>query len=151
MVDAPAFAIGWQEPIYLPAPAAGAQWSYTVDGRYFERVISIFALFQTSAVVANRFPLVRIMDANGSIIAEVPLGATIVAGTLLTGCLMLAAPSFATGAGGAVNGFFPDILLPPGWSISTSVTNMDVGDQWSNIRLLMQRFPNDAASITAGG
>ena len=150
MADPPGFAVGWQQALHLPAPAAGAQWSHTVDGRYLERLVSVFTSFQASAVVASRYPVLALVDGDGRTVTEVPVGAAIAAGSLLVASLTAGAPVAATGAGGAVGGYLPDLLLPGDWQWQSRVTNMDPGDQWSAPVLLVQRFPNDAAAIVAG-
>ena len=149
MIDAPGFAVGWQTQVLIKAPAAGANWSYKVDGRYFERVLAVTFVLNTSAVVANRFPAVNVADNNGAIITSVPAGGTVVASTSLSVFLQLHAPAYAFGSSGGTFGFFPDLLLPPDWTISSLISGMDVGDTLTGIVLLVQRFPNDATSISA--
>lgn len=150
MTGALAHQVGWQEPVYLPQPAAGAQWSFKVDGRYFTRVLAIRYLFATSAVVANRFPEVQLVDSNGASITSVPGGSTVAASNFLTAYLTLEAPGFAGGSSGDTFGFLPDLLIPPDWIWKSSVFGMDAGDQFSQIILLVQRFPNDTASQPSG-
>ena len=53
------------------------------------------------------------------------------------------------GAAFGVPGYLPDLMIPAGWSWSTATSAMDAGDQFDQIILLVQRFPNDAASISA--
>lgn len=150
MVDPPGFAIGWQTPVYLPDPAAGAQWSYTVDGRYYERIVAVSVKLVTSAVAANRFPLLTFADANGTAVTAVPLGSAVAASSTINSYLTAGAPGFDLGPAGGQFGYIPDLLLPPGWSLRSSVAGMDAADQFSGVVLLVQRFPNDATSITAG-
>jgi hypothetical protein len=151
MVDAPGFAVGWQQPLYLPNPAAGAQWSRATDGRYFERLLSVRFVFTASAVVATRFIELQLRDSNGAVVAEVPAGNGIVAGTAVQATLMARAPAFAAGSQFQVPGFLPDLMTPPGWTWGTSTTAMDAGDQFSSVVMLLQQFPNDAAEISATG
>ena len=150
MADPPGFAIGWQEPVFLPVPVVGAQWSYTVDGRYYERVLALRFMITTSAVVASRNPVVVLADVAGRTTAVVPAGQNVPASTLLTIDLAVGSPGLAGGAAGRTFGFLPDLLIPPGWSWSSAVGNGDPGDQLSGVSLLVQRFPNDAAAIVAG-
>lgn len=151
MMGALGFHVGWQEPVYIPAPAAGANWSFTGDGRYFTRVLAITNRFATSAVVANRFPSMQLTDTNGVVISSVSAGGSIPASTSVTPYLMVGGPAYANGNVGATFGFLPDLLIPPGWVWQSSAANLDVGDQFSNVVLLVQRFPNDAAVISAVG
>lgn len=150
MVNPPGFAIGWQQPVYLPDPAVGANWAYTVDGRYFERLLAVRYRFMASAVVATRFPEVVLQDTNGVTITAVQGGWTVPAGNTVRPNLIIGAPVAANATGGETFGYLPDILVPPGWSWVSSVSAMDPGDSFSQVVLLVQRFPNDAAAITAG-
>ena len=150
MTGAPSFAVGWQERVLLPDPAVGAQWSYTVDGRYFERLVAVRFRFMTSAVVATRFPEVTLQDNNGTIVTAVQAGWTVAAGATVHPNLLTGAPVAAIANNGETFGYLPDLLVPPGWSWVSSVGAMDAGDAFSQVVLLVQRFPNDAAAITAG-
>ena len=149
MTGAPSFAVGWQQLVPLPDPAVGAQWSYTVDGRYFERLVAVRYRFMTSAVVASRFPELTLQDNNGTIVTAVQGGWTVAAGATVHPNLVIGAPVAATATNGETFGYLPDLLVPPGWSWVSSVGAMDPGDAFSQIALLVQRYPNDAASITA--
>ena len=149
MVNPPGFAVGWQTPVYLPDPAAGAIWSYTVDGRYYERLVAVRYRFATSAVVATRFPVVALQDTNGTVITSAQGGWGVPAGSAVTASLAVGVPVAATATNGSTFGYLPDVLAPPGWSWVANVGAMDAGDAFSQVVLLVQRFPNDAASITA--
>lgn len=150
MVDAPGFAVGWQQPLYLPNPAAGAGWTHKVDGRYYERVLAVTFTLVTSVVVANRFPAVTLTDNLGRTITSVPAGNSVPASTTLNVFLARNAPAYDFGTGGGSFGFMPDLMVPPDWSWSCNVAGIDVADQLSGIVLLVQQYPNDAAAITAG-
>ncbi|MGH9622517.1 MAG: hypothetical protein ACRD45_22770 [Bryobacteraceae bacterium] len=150
MAAPPGFAVGWQEPVYIPDPAAGANWKYTVDGRYSERLVSVRFTFTASAVVADRFPLVHLADANGRVVGGYFAGSNIAASVVQTVTLSPGNQVVSNYGPTEVFGFLPDLLVPPGWAWSSSVPGVDVGDQISAITLIVQRFPNDATSITAG-
>lgn len=148
MAGALGYQVGWQQPVYVPNPAAGAQWSFTVDGRYYTRVLAVRFTFTTDAVVGNRSPQLVLTDTNGFVITKVPAGSGIAASSSVSANLSLIAPQPALGGGGDLFGYLPDLLLPPGWTWGTSVGTIDPGDQFSGIVLLVQQFPNDAASFT---
>lgn len=149
MVGAPGFAVGWQEPVYPANPGAGLQWAHKGDGRYYTRLLAATFTLVTSAVVANRFPAVTLTDSNGKVVTSVPAGGTVVASSTLNVFLATGAPAYAFGASGGTFGFLPDILIPPDWVWSSAVAGIDPGDQLSAVVLLVQRFPNDAATISA--
>lgn len=150
MIDAPSYAIGWQEPIYIAQPVAGATWSHTVDGRYYERLVTARWNYLASAAVANRYVVLTLTDANGTIVIRVPTVAVIVAGNNLAINLWPQNTSQAADNQGEQFNTIPDLLIPPGWTWTATTINEDVADQVSNVVLLVQRFPNDAVAITAG-
>lgn len=151
LYDPPSYAVGWQEPVYLPNPAAGSSWSRQGDGRYFERLLAVTFTLTTSAVVANRFVTVALTDTNGKLITEVPGSGAVVASSTVTICLATGGPQYASGVSGSSFGFLPDILTPPGWTWLASITGIDAGDTVTGIVLLKQKYPNDTASIPAVG
>lgn len=150
LLGAPSYAVGWQEPLYLSNPAAGSEWTYTVSGRFYERLLSVRYTLVTSAVVANRFPRLALADANGTHVLSVPVAGTVVAGTTLFIHGMLGAPAFGSGTTGNSQGFIPDMLIPPGWTWHVNTSGLDAGDTETGIVLIVQRFPSDTASIEAG-
>ena len=150
MTGAPSYAVGWQEPVYLPNPPAGQGWSYPVDGRYFERLLSARWIFTTDAVVANRSVRLSLMDANGTIAAEVPATGVVTAGTVLACEMTTGGPGYAVTTAGVAAGFIPDLLVPPGWTWMARGITLDPGDTLTSVTLLVQRFPNDAAATVAG-
>lgn len=144
------YQVGWQERITVPPPGAGNQWVHVVDGRYYERLISATFTFTASAVVATRFVRTRLIDTNGLVITQAETGDNVVATNSVTPYLNLNTPTPAQGSNGDTYGYIPDILAPPGWTWQSIVFGMDIGDAFTNITLLVQRFPNDAAMIPAG-
>lgn len=149
MVNAPGFAVGWQERVILPAPAPGALWSYVADGRYYERVIAAQYTLTTSAAVGNRFPALALQDINGVQVTIVPGGANVAPSAAVSAALTIGAPGFSQGTAGNSYGYLPDILIPPGWRWQAIVGGLDVADQFTNIVLLVQRFPNDTVAVSA--
>lgn len=150
LLGAPSYAVGWQEPVSLAKPAAGAGFTYKANYGNFERVVAVSFQLVTSVVVANRFAQLLLNDQNGVTVTSVPCAGTIVASSTVNVNLVIRAPSYANGASGGVFGFIPDLLIPPGWSWVMALFGADAGDQVSSVVVLTQRFPNDTASITVG-
>lgn len=144
------FQVGWQQPVYLQSPAAGQFWSRKVDGRYSERLLLATFTLVTSAVVANRFIALQLLDQNNVLITSVPVAGAVVASTVVTPCLQVGGPAYGSGGSGPVNGFLPDLITPGDWTWKTSGFNLDAGDQFSGIVLVVQQFPNDSTYIPAG-
>lgn len=148
MAAPPGFAVGWFERVIVPSPAAGANFTYTIDGRYKERLLSARFTLVTSAVVANRFPVLHLLDVNSRVVASAWAGGTIPASTMQTQNLAREFTLQSNYGGSEVFGPLPDWLMPEGYSWQSSVQNIDAGDQINAITLLVERFPNDAAIIT---
>lgn len=151
MTDPPGFGIGWFERLLIPDPAVGLSWSHTVDGRYYERLIGVRWHFVASAVVANRYPMLTLRDADGAILLRSPVMQVIVAGNNST--MNSRFDGYSDFAQNQAEQFsdLPDLLIPSGWSWAGDVVGQDAGDQVSGVVLLVQRFPNDAAVIGAAG
>lgn len=147
----PSMAVGWQEPVYVPQPAAGATWKYVTDGRFYERVISVRWKYSASAVVTNRYPLLTWRDANGTIVLRSPAMQIIVAGNNST--MNSRFNGYADFGQNQAEQFsdLPDLLLPPDWSVAGDVIGIDAGDQISGVILVVQRFPSDAAVMPVTG
>jgi len=133
----------------VPAPAAGAVWTHKVDGRYYERLLAVTYTFTTSAVVANRNIVLNMLDSNGVIITQVPGSFALPASTVASDFFQVNSPSYDFAPGANTYRYLPDFLVPPGWSWNSSVSSIDVGDAFTGVVLLVQRFPNDAAMISA--
>lgn len=151
LLGAPSYEVGWQEAVYIPNPAPGAAFTYTVPGRYYERLLAASFGLTTSIAVANRFAQFYLKDINGNVITSVPCGGVVAASTTLGVNLFAGAPAFASGTSGGSWGAIPDLLVPPGWQWSLTVFAEDVADQVTGIILLVQRFPNDTIAIPANG
>jgi len=151
MIAAPSFAVGWQELINIPAPAPGSDWSHKVDGRYFERLVTAHWSFGASAAAGNRVLDLVLTDNNGNTVITVPASAHVATGTSIDINLMTGLQVPSSNAALETWGGIPDLLVPPDWTWHAVTNFMDVADTETNIRLLVQRFPNDAASISAVG
>lgn len=121
--------------IALPRPAAGANLVYTVQGAGPEVLLAVRAQLLTSAVVANRLLLARVLDAGGLVLAEaaLPTG-NIAAGTTVRGSwgrgFTRGSDVLPSGPTVAENGL-PELLLPEGCTVVVVVDNADAGDQLS--------------------
>lgn len=151
MLGAPSYAVGWQTPVYLPNPAAGAEWSYTVDGRYYERLISARWRLTTSAAAGDRAPVFRLADADGNVVTSVAAAGLVAPSTVIDINLFPGLSALSTFTATTTWGFMPDMMIPPGWSWSVVTGSLDAADQESGIVLVVQRYPNDAAVMPLNG
>ncbi len=143
MTNPPGWARGWTEEIIIPDPAAGSVWSHTVDGRYSERLVSARWVLTTSAVAANRFPVLYLADTNGVNVLSVWAGGTVVASTV-NGVNLDPQYTLQSNYGGTETfGPLPNRIVPPGYKWTATVQNMDAGDTLTAIVLTVDRFPSD--------
>lgn len=132
-------------PLSVPVaqPAAGAGAVYTVGGQWVERIVAVSFQLVTSAAVANREPAVQLRDPDAN---PVYVGAS--------GQVQVASVTTTWGAG-PVGGGSPSgagtrfqtlplavVELYPGWQLAIVVASIDVADQLSAIRLMIDRRAN---------
>lgn len=133
--------VPYLRPVTVPNPAVGADWRHTGPGQGVQRVVALRALLTASAAVANRLVSLVLSDGTDDFAAS-PLTTAVTAG--------LAVP-VSTFPGAQAGGALTTVLtaaaptdgwmLLPGWSIRAATTALDVGDQWSAIRLWVVEYP----------
>lgn len=133
--------VAYLKQVTVTAPAAGADWRHTCPGQGIHRVVAMRAVLTTSAAVANRAVALVLSDGTDDF-ATIPAGAAIAASQTGVVATIPGAPAV-----GAANGplLLPSptdgFLLLPGWSLRTATGLIDVGDQWSAIRLWVVEYP----------
>lgn len=141
---------GWQQAIYLTDPAAGADWQHRVPGEYWERVLAVTATLVTSATAGTRYPNYQVTDGQGNIMAEANLSGSLAPSVTSDQFLWLGCPTMSTNASGRSIGALPDLIVPSGWYVQSS-SNLKSGDQYSGVRLIVQRFPTNRVRALVGG
>ena len=129
--------------VSVPEPAAGADWSYTLP--YAARLIAVTAQFAASATAANRWPaLVGVAGPASIYAAYVYMVGTAV--TASTTAQLQGQPGMSVGAPTTIAGpvaitrySYPPTGVLPADSIIESITfNIQAGDQWSDISLVLE-------------
>lgn len=116
----------------VPQPAAGADWSLAAPAGHLYQLVSVIATLTTSAAVATRAARLVLGDGNATFL-HVPAATTQVAslarryGWWATGQVLA--------VGSDIESPLPGIALQTGWTIGSATDLVDVGDQWSAIRL----------------
>lgn len=140
---------GWQDTFQLPAVGAGVGiMARQVAGVAWERVLVAKVRLVTDAVVGNRFLAAQILDGDGNILHTAQASGAVAAATTLD-CWFAVGGMFAQGTAGNANAPIPDLILPSGWTFQFQAFGLDAGDQLSNARVLVQRFPTSAVRATA--
>lgn len=126
--------------IQVQKPAAGAEFTHVFAGEFVRRIIAVSARLVTSAVVANRQMRLDVNAPEGRVLS-VPMvaNATATLTTELTWAEGITPPNTALYDGVLVAGF-PDLIIPPGWSLSTVTAAIDVGDQYSNVFIVCESW-----------
>lgn len=140
---------GWQDTFRIPDPAAGAATvGRKLDGIAWERLLVAKVRLVTSAVVANRTVLAQYLDGDGLLVHSVPVTGAVPASTTID-CWVAVGGAQLVGTAGNSNAPIPDLLLASGWTFQFQATGLDVADQLSNTRVVVQRFPTNAVRATA--
>jgi hypothetical protein len=132
---------GWISTVTITAPGAGADWSYSFAASIRVALYSISCVFTTAVAVANRIPLFKIVAPAGSldwqIASSVSQPASQVSAYNLAGCLNLSQD--------ALKNFTLPIpettAYVSGLTISAVTTAIQAADQWSNIYVVCESWP----------
>lgn len=130
--------MGRRQIVGVPAPAAGANWTWQCPGSGRWRLRAACATFAASATVATRYFLLEVEDANGDLLWESEFGGSATAGQT---SIVSAGPhgSYGTQSGAIVVGLLDD-FLPPLGSVIGNASGIQAGDQWSAIVLTLEEI-----------
>lgn len=116
-------------------------WQLPVAGGTWWRVLLLRAQLVTSAVVANRLPVLAITDGEVPLY-ELPAPAVQAASLTTRYSWAIAGPdrSALAPAGPIVTQALPDVILPVGGRLTIATTAIDAGDTWTLIRAYVQQI-----------
>lgn len=121
-------------------PAAGVAFVQALDSRWWWRFRAVRFQLVADANAANRFVSVDFCDAEGtSWIRNPALAVQIAAATQVYDFCERSIP--VSGIAGQPQ--FADlskVFVPPGWQLRINVSNVQVGDQLSAIRMYVDKF-----------
>ena len=120
----------------IPNPAKGAQWSWQAPETHLLRLLAVYAVLAVGASPGTQDVTLNVSAPTGRVLVgaglENALGA---AGPYkITWAIGLSAVQIYTTWESPI----PDIILPPGCSVRTSVNKSVPTDQWETITLLVQ-------------
>jgi len=132
----PAYGEAQISAIIPAAPAAGADWSFTVPSQQRYRVHTLAAVLTTAVAIANRDVHIVFQDGGGHTVGVFGSAFNQGAATVRTysaGRGLAAINDSGTGL--LVNFPLPTMDLIAGWSIASNTVNLQAADQWSAIVL----------------
>ena len=122
--------------VRVPAPAAGADWSFKPSDIDRVKVLTVTAKLVTSVTVANRHPALTITDRdqNQYLAQDAQFTQAASLSAQYSWAPGLGNPVLTSALGGTRVGFpFPYPWLEPGDTIATATAGLDAADQWSAI------------------
>lgn len=134
----------------VTSPAAGAGFTYTNSGRYWELADSLSFQMVTGSNAANRQIAVTIKDGDGIALATLPAASVQTASLTWQYTFARDFTTFNTVVGLAVTAPLPALLLQPMYSVVVTVGAVDAADQISNVRLYLERFVTGAEGYLLG-
>jgi len=131
---------GTIEEFSVAAPGAGLQFSRTTVSGYWERYVSLFFLFTSSAAVANRSVALEIQDGDGNVIGGE--AASQVQAASLVGRYYGGLNLTANAAAGVIRQSLalPWLFMQPSWKLVSNVALIDAADTFTLIRGVVERF-----------
>lgn len=135
------FQIGEIVTIVIPAPAAGNNFNYAVPAGVRLRIHAISFNFATDANVIDRQIAIYVMDPVGGNSFNAVCQATQAANLNVDYCFADGNRDMAAAIGGFVSTpLSRSLVLKPDDELNSAVQNIQVGDQFLEIYLLVERF-----------
>jgi hypothetical protein len=146
LVDPLTQARGFREVATLANPAAGADLTIPLEGRYVTRLLALALTLTADATVGDRRVLVRYVDGAGRIYAASGAAVDVPESTAATFYFNVHQPELATVNGN--NHLVPlsPLFLPPGHSLTAHIFTAGAADQLSGISVTWERFWTDDAA-----
>lgn len=131
--------------VTVAVPTAGADFVATCPGEAIWRVLGGRFVFTTSAAVANRLVSLILDDQTDSLL-QTPAGAVQAAGAAQPYSLFPGSPSASlAGAPWLLPTPTDGLVMLPGHRLRSSTALIDVGDQYSAIKLYVEQYPTGPA------
>ena len=135
--------------VLVPVPAAGADWIVTPPAGATWELLHVKAILATSAVAANRSPVLRIRDNAGLDLDAYPAAAVVPASSAIEQGWESGLGTPATVILNVATMSEPPPLVPLGGSLRVLTGNLDVADQWSAIVLTVREWNLNAVLSAA--
>jgi hypothetical protein len=124
----------------VATPAAGAGFTYTNDGRYWERLVAVSFRLVSGSNAANRQVLLTVADGGGVALALFPSASVQTASLTWDYAFLASISNFSTVVGTSVVSPIFGGFLQPRFTVALTIGAVDAADQVSNIRVYVERF-----------
>lgn len=125
-------------------PAAGADFSQAINGRYFARLVVVAATLATDANVADRELVLQYETQEGAVYCAAGAPVTVGASSTATYTFSAYQPEAVWPIDGGVLVPLSPVILRPTDAFTLHVVAAEAGDQLSDIRWVWERFYSDS-------
>jgi hypothetical protein len=131
---------GNPQRVFGASPAAGTDFTFAPDGRFYTRLVSVFCRLVTDANVANREVVVELRDqqAQRYDLSGLPVVAT--ANTTVDYAFNIFQPVANSPCDSTLLVPLHATLMFPSDDMRLHVVNVQAGDQLSRIRIVLEQF-----------
>lgn len=131
---------GLPELVYGDTPAANTDFSPTMDGRYYVRLIAVFCRLVTSATVASREVVVSFEDSAGNRFAVSGINTTVTASNTADYSFCVFHPEAVATVDSTALVPLAALILLPTHTFKIHLVNGQAADQLSRIRFVWEKF-----------
>lgn len=124
--------------VQLAQPAAGAEWLATVPAGAVWKVRSVHFQLVTSSTVASRQPILQVSDDKGNDLLRSISSGTQAASNTFDYTFAPAIAAVGSNGSSYQANIPQDLILAPGWTIGTASLNLQTGDVYQLISLLVE-------------
>lgn len=121
----------------VQAPAAGSDWAWAAPAGRLVRPVSVVGKLAASTVAGSRVPSLKVVAPGGVLVAALPSDYHPAPGASAV-YIWVRGLGYMPTATGYVAKSLGDMTLPPGCTIQVVTTNLQAGDQWSDVAVLFE-------------
>lgn len=135
---------GFPDYVEQASPAVATDFSATVDGRFYERLLTVWVRLVTDSNAANREVVLQFVNAGSNVYRSCGAATTVSADSTYDYSFSVwqGEDTFPVDAGILVP--LDPILIPPTFKWKLHLVNAQVGDQLSRVRVYRERFFSDS-------
>jgi hypothetical protein len=135
---------GFPEYTAFDSPAAGADFVASIDGRFYERLLTVWCRLVTSADVANREVVLQFLNPAGDVIRSCGAATTVAAVSTYDYSFSVWQPTAEWPVDTGILVPLDPLILPPTFGWQLHVVNVEATDALSRIRVFRERFWSDS-------